>query len=134
MEEYLRSIIVAAATTAGDRIYSSLPLGCAWPAVHYELVNTRDMHTRPEALADTPGQPTAFSQVDAWDEYMVKLTLMAEDRAVINTLRDRLKMYLAGYADDQICIFWDAYRAENFDTALNIEIGAVDLTIWYKGA
>ena len=133
IEADLRSVIVQAGSSVADRVYSRIPHEAVLPVILYELVDTYEPQVRPEA-DDVLGQPTAVGQIASWERCLVKLSIMGADRAQVNQVRDEIKPFLNGFKNSSLMIFWDSFRSEGQDTAVNQEIGAIDLTVFYKGA
>lgn len=136
MEAALRNVIVQS-NVVGSRCYSSIPLNATYPLVLYEIVNSDYVQTRP-ASGSTAGTVTAHGAIATMAEYLVKLSIVGKDKSEVRTIKDALLPYVNGFNGqsngDDIAIMVDDYRVETKATDSNLEIGAMDLTVYHKGA
>jgi hypothetical protein len=119
----------------GSRVYSSIPLNATYPLLLYEIVNTDYLTTRPEQDS-TPGIITVHGAIETMRQYLVKLSVIGEDKSSVRTVRDALEPYINGFngisLNDEIAIMIDDYRVESRATDANYEVGAFDLTVFHK--
>lgn len=136
MEASFRNVIVQS-NVVGSRVYSSIPLNATYPLLLYEIVNTDYLTTRPEQDS-TPGIITVHGAIETMRRYLVKLSVIGEDKSSVRTIRDSLEPYINGFngtsLGDSIAIMVDDYRVETRATDANYEVGAFDLTVFHKGA
>ena len=136
MESALRNVIVQS-NVVGSRCYSSIPLNATYPLILYEIVNSDYVQTRPSNGSVT-GTVTAHGAIATMTEHLVKLSIIGKDRSEVRTIKDSLAPYINGFngvsLGDTIAIFLDDYRVETKATDSNFEIGAMDLTVFHKGA
>lgn len=136
MEEAFRNVLVQSAVL-GSRVYSSIPLNATYPLALYEIVNTDYLTTRPETT-DIAGTVTAHGAIATMRQYLVKLSILGEDKSSVRTIKNSLEPYINGFngtsLGDSIAIMVDDYRVETRATDANYEVGAFDLTVFHKGA
>ena len=136
MEAALRNVIVQSNVVA-SRVYSSIPLNATYPLILYEIVNSDYVQTRPSS-GSTAGTVTAHGAIATMTEHLVKLSIIGKDRSEVRTVKDNLTPYINGFngtsLTDTIAIFLDDYRVETKAADSNMEVGAMDLTVYHKGA
>jgi hypothetical protein len=134
MEAAFRNVVVQSAVL-GNRVYSSVPQDATYPLALYEVVDSDFLPTRP-AAGSTPGTITAHGAIATMAGYMVKLSILGQDKSQVRMAKDSLLPYINGFngqsLGDDVAIFVDDYRVETRATDANYEVGAFDLTVYHK--
>lgn len=134
MEASFRNVIVQS-NVVGSRVYSSIPLNATYPLVLYEVVDKDYLTTRPEQDS-TPGIITVHGAIETMHMYLVKLSILGQDKSEVRVTRDALEPYINGFhgisLNDELAIMIDDYRVETRATDANYEVGAFDLTVFHK--
>lgn len=134
MEASFRNVIVQSGVL-GSRVYSSIPLNATYPLALYEVVDIDYLTTRPERDS-SPGVITVHGQIETMHQYLVKLSILGQDKSQVRETKDALEPYINGFngysLNDEIAIMIDDYRVESRATDANYEVGAFDLTVFHK--
>jgi len=136
METAFRNILVQSAVVS-DRVYSEIPMNATYPLLLYEIVDSDFVQTRPPS-GSAAGTVTAHGAIATMAQYLMKLSVLGQDKSEVRTTKDALLPYINGFngdsLGDNIAIFVDDYRVETRATDANYEVGAFDLTVFHKGA
>lgn len=134
MEASFRNVLVQS-NVVGSRVYSSIPLNATFPLLLYEVADKDYLTTRPDTT-DSLGMATAHGAVATMHQYLVKVTILGQDKSEVRVTRDSLEPFINGFngqsLGDDIAIMIDDYRVESRATDANYEVGAFDLTVFHK--